>query len=108
MCSLSKKRGFSYYNIEQFLREAGAERINEKAVVTFEEELRSMANELINEAEMYAKYAGRKKVITNSDIDMVKSCRIKHVYVRPNPVRKLKHVKIKSPVQKPVINLRME
>ncbi|MEM3227943.1 MAG: hypothetical protein QXR58_00715 [Candidatus Micrarchaeaceae archaeon] len=63
-----KKRRFSLYDIEEYLKEVGAERVNEKAVVCFEEELEDTVKELIEEAQFYANYAGRKKLITNSDI----------------------------------------
>ena len=67
---LAKQRGFSLYDIEQFIREAGAEKINEKAVVSLEKELEDTVNELINEASMYANYAGRKRLIKLSDIEL--------------------------------------
>ncbi len=66
-----EKRAFSLYDIEQFLKEAGAERVNEKAVISLEKELRDTANELIQEASMYANYAGRKKMIKASDIELL-------------------------------------
>ena len=87
------KKGFSYYDIEQFLREAGAEKINEKAIVSFEEELESTVKELANEAVMYAKYAGRNTLITDCDVDMVNSCGAKKLYIANNkPPRKKKAV----------------
>ena len=60
---------FSLYDVEQFLREAGAERINEKAVISLERELQDTVNELVDEASMYANYAGRKKLIKVGDIE---------------------------------------
>jgi histone H3/H4 len=86
------KKGFSYYDIEQFLREAGAEKINEKAIVSFEEELESTVKELANEAVMYAKYAGRNMLITDCDVDMVNSCGAKKLYIANRPPRKKKAV----------------
>lgn len=70
---LVKQRGFSLYDIEQFIREAGAEKINEKAVVSLEKELEDTVNELVNEASMYANYAGRKRLINISDIELANS-----------------------------------
>lgn len=61
------------YDVEQFLREAGAEKINEKAVISLERELEDTVNQLVEEASVYANYAGRKKVINLSDIDLTQS-----------------------------------
>ncbi len=63
-----KSRGFSLYDIEQFLREAGAKKVNEKAVVSLEKELEDTVGELLAEASLYANYAGRKRLIKRSDI----------------------------------------
>jgi len=68
---LSKNREFSLYDIEEFLKEAGAERINEKAVVSLEKELEDTVKELIDEVTVYANYAGRKKLIKKDDIELV-------------------------------------
>jgi histone H3/H4 len=65
-----KKREFSLYDIEQFLRDAGAERINEKAVVSLEKELEDTVRELVDGARMYASYAGREKLVKSSDIEL--------------------------------------
>ena len=65
-----KKREFSLYDVEQFLREAGAERINEKAVISLEKEIEDTVKELVDEASMYASYAGRKSMIDSSDIEL--------------------------------------
>jgi histone H3/H4 len=70
---LAKSRGFSLYDIEQFLRDAGAERVNEGAIVSLERELEDMVGEIINEAQVYANYAGRKKLITASDVRLTSS-----------------------------------
>ena len=78
------KKGFSYYDIEQFLRDAGARRINEDAIVSFEKELENTVKDLVNEAEMYANYAGRNKLITNLDIDIAETCPSKRVYLHKN------------------------
>ena len=66
-----KKREFSLYDIEQFLREAGAERINEKAVISLEKEIEDTVKELVDEASLYAGYAGRKKLINSADVELV-------------------------------------
>ncbi|MDE1868831.1 MAG: hypothetical protein KGH60_02590 [Candidatus Micrarchaeota archaeon] len=66
-----KRRGFSLYDIEEYLKEAGAERVNEKAVMSLERELQETVNELVEEAAVYADYAGRKRLIKRSDIKLV-------------------------------------
>ena len=66
------KKGFSLYEIERFLREAGAEKINEKAVLSFEKELADTVTELVNEAQIYANYAGRKKHIKDTDVEFIR------------------------------------
>lgn len=70
---MRQKRGFSLYDVETFLRDAGAERVNETAVLNLEAELEDTVNDLINEAEIYANYAGRSKLIKKSDIALIKS-----------------------------------
>ncbi|MGC8478692.1 MAG: hypothetical protein ACP5NE_02060 [Candidatus Micrarchaeia archaeon] len=70
---MSKKRCFSLYDIEEYLKEVGAEKVSEKAVVGFEAELEETVKELLGEAEFYANYAGRKKLITNSDLALAAS-----------------------------------
>lgn len=66
----AKTRVFSLYDIEEFLKEAGAERISEKAVVTLEHELENTVNDIVSEAQLYANYAGRKTRIEESDIEL--------------------------------------
>lgn len=61
-------REFSLYDIEQFLREAGAERVTEDAVMDLEKELERFADKLTNKAVRYAAHAGRKKLIKREDI----------------------------------------
>ncbi len=68
-----RKKGFSFYDIEQFLRDAGAQKINEGAVDMFEKELEETVNELIDKAKIYANYAGRKRLIKDSDIILIKN-----------------------------------
>lgn len=65
-----KKVGLSMYDVEQFLRDAGAEKINEKAVISLNRELQDTVNSLIDEASLYANYAGRRKMIKESDINL--------------------------------------
>jgi len=65
-----EKRGFSLYDIELFLREAGAEKINANAVISLEKELESTLNDLLEDAELYANYAGRSRLIKASDIKL--------------------------------------
>ncbi len=62
------ERKFSLYDIEQFIREAGAERITEDAVTQMEREIGKLAEQITNKAMSYAKHAGRKKLIRTSDI----------------------------------------
>lgn len=71
-----KKREFSLYDIEQFLREAGAERVNEKALISLEKELEDTVRELVEDAGLYASYAGRKRLIKSSDIELARYNRI--------------------------------
>ncbi len=66
-------RGFSLYDMEQFLKDAGAERINEKAVVSLERELNDTVKQLVENAQVYANYAGRKRVIKRSDIALART-----------------------------------
>lgn len=68
---LVKRRGFSLYDIEEYLKEAGAERVNEKAVMSLERELQDTVSELVEEASVYANYAGRKRLVKSSDIALV-------------------------------------
>ena len=68
---LVKQRGFSLYDIEDYLKEAGAEKIKEGAILTFEQELEDTVKNLVGEAKLYADYAGRKSLITHSDINLI-------------------------------------
>lgn len=65
-----KRREFSLYDIEQFLRDAGAERVNEKAIISLEKELEDTVKELVDEASVYADYAGRSRLINVADIEL--------------------------------------
>ncbi len=60
-------RKFSLYDVEQFIREAGAERISEDAVLDLEMELENFADSIAQEAIKYAEHAGRK-LIKSEDI----------------------------------------
>ena len=92
---MSKQRGFSPYDIEQFLKEAGAEKINENAVFEFEKELEGMLDELVEQAKIYANYAGRKKLIRGSDIDLARHIKIK-TYSISSRRRKFRHARTKA------------
>ncbi|MDE1825393.1 MAG: NFYB/HAP3 family transcription factor subunit [Candidatus Micrarchaeota archaeon] len=65
------KRGFSLYDIEQFMREAGAEQVTEDAVEDLERELERITEKLAERALKYAKHAGRSKLIRRSDVALV-------------------------------------
>lgn len=65
------RHAFSLYDIEEFLRDAGAEKVNERAVISFEEELENTLNDLLNEAEKYANYAGRRNLIKRGDVKLL-------------------------------------
>ncbi|MDE1851696.1 MAG: NFYB/HAP3 family transcription factor subunit [Candidatus Micrarchaeota archaeon] len=56
------------YDIEQFIREAGAEKITEDAVVDLEKELEKLCDTVTKQAMKYAEHAGRKKLIREEDI----------------------------------------
>ncbi|MDE1856213.1 MAG: NFYB/HAP3 family transcription factor subunit [Candidatus Micrarchaeota archaeon] len=62
------KRGFSLYDIEQLMKDSGAEFISEDAVVDLEQELERMTEKIANRALSFAKHAGRNKLIKKSDI----------------------------------------
>ncbi|MCL5419750.1 MAG: NFYB/HAP3 family transcription factor subunit [Candidatus Marsarchaeota archaeon] len=61
-------RKFSLYDMEQFLREAGAERVTEDAVVGLEKEIERLAEKLADRAMVYAVHAGRKRTIRREDV----------------------------------------
>ncbi|MGC8710711.1 MAG: histone [Candidatus Micrarchaeia archaeon] len=66
------ERGFSLYDIEQFIREAGAERVTEDAVVDLELELERLTEKIADRALKYAKHAGRSKLIRGSDVLLIR------------------------------------
>ncbi len=77
-------REFSLYDIEQFLREAGAEKVTEDAVLNLEKELARLADKVTNKAIKYAAHAGRKKLIKKEDILLTRSNAHQHNnYSRP-------------------------
>ncbi len=61
--------------MEQFLKEVGAERVSEGAITTLEKELQDTLKDLVEEAELYANYAGRKTV-NRSDVELVSTEKI--------------------------------
>ncbi len=67
-----KTRGFSLYDVEQFLREAGAERVTEDAISDLEKELEELTDKIGKRALNYARHAGRNKTIKRSDVALVK------------------------------------
>ena len=62
------ERAFSLYDMEEFLREAGAERVTEDAVLNLEKELEKLTETLANKALRYAAHAGRRKLINKNDV----------------------------------------
>lgn len=73
ICSVERgdrvgQKDFSLYEIEQFIREAGAEKVTEDAVRDLERELERLANTLTKRAITYAEHAGRRKLIRTSDV----------------------------------------
>ena len=104
------KRTFSLYDIEQYLRDAGAEKINEKAVLSFEEELESTVTGIVSEAQVYANHAGRSMLIKREDLELVGFGGVPkggRVIMRRVPTRKRKVVRRTKLPAKPVINVRM-
>lgn len=73
-------RKFSLYEVEQFIREAGAERVTEDAVLNLERELEKLAEKIANKAIRYAEHAGRRKLIRKSDILLTDHSVVSTVY----------------------------
>lgn len=70
-CGIGDRVGqkeFSLYEIEQFIREAGAEKVTEDAVRDLEREIERLANTITKKAITYAEHAGRRKLIRTSDV----------------------------------------
>ena len=93
-------REFSLYDIEQFLREAGAERVTEDAVMNLERELEKLTDKVANKAIRYAAHAGRKKLIKKEDILLTRKAHpAPAAYSRPaNLSRKAKTTKMASTI----------
>ena len=66
------QKEFSLYEIEQFIREAGAEKVTEDAVRDLEREIEKLANTLTKEAMTYAEHAGRRKLIRTADFRLTR------------------------------------
>ncbi len=66
---MARGRYFSLYDIEQFLKEAGSERINESAVMTLEKELEDTVKAWVDDAQVYANYAGRSRLVRSADLE---------------------------------------
>lgn len=62
------ERAFSLYDVEQFIREAGAERVTEDAVRDLEHRLEKLTELMASRAVRYAAHAGRSKLIKKQDI----------------------------------------
>jgi histone H3/H4 len=54
--------------MEDFLKEAGAERVTEDAVLNLEKELEKLTETLAKKAMVYAAHAGRTKLINKNDV----------------------------------------
>ena len=60
------------YDIEAFIREAGAEKVTEDAVLNLERELEKLAESVANRAAKYAAHAGRHRLIKKNDVLLAK------------------------------------
>ncbi len=69
------ERAFSLYDVEEFIREAGAERIGEDAVVDLERELEKLTEALTKKAKLYAEHAGRNRLIRKDDVLLLRKGR---------------------------------
>ncbi len=76
------ERKFSLYDIEQFIREAGAEKVTEDAVLDLERELEKLAESVTNKAMRYAEHAGRKRLIKRSDILLTRNLKTLQQHAR--------------------------
>lgn len=59
---------FSLYELDLFLREAGAERVTEEAVLALDRELSRLAEIMAESSMKYARHAGRNKLIKKDDV----------------------------------------
>jgi histone H3/H4 len=66
-------RAFSLYDMEEFLKEAGAERVTEDAVLNLERELEKLTQSVANKALRYAAHAGRRKLINKNDVMLTRN-----------------------------------
>lgn len=66
------ERRFSLYEMEQFIKEAGAERVTEDAVRDLEREIEKFADSITKSALKYANHAGRKRLIKREDVLLIK------------------------------------
>ncbi len=67
------QKEFILYEIEQFIREAGAEKVTEDAVRDLEREIEKLADTLTKKAMTYAGHAGRKKLIRTADFRLTRN-----------------------------------
>lgn len=61
-------RKFSMYDVEALIKEAGAERVTEDAVLTLEKELERLTERIGERAFRYANHAGRHRLIKRDDV----------------------------------------
>jgi len=80
----NNKRIFSLYEIEQFIKEAGAEKVTEDAVRDLEREIEKLANSITKNAIRYAEHAGRKKLIRTSDVLLTRKTEHDAHYSKPS------------------------
>jgi len=66
-------RAFSLYDMEEFFKEAGAERVTEDAVLNLERELEKLTQSVANKALRYAAHAGRRKLINKNDVMLTRN-----------------------------------
>ncbi len=64
------------------MRDAGAQKITEEAVVDLEREISKLAEKLTDEAVGYARHAGRSKLIKKSDILLLRAGQRKRILRR--------------------------
>ncbi len=77
-----ERRAYSLYEVERFIREAGAEKVTEDAVQDLEKELERLTELLAQKAKLYAQHAGRNKLIKKEDIALLHS-KYRKIYKRP-------------------------
>jgi histone H3/H4 len=82
------KRTFSMYDVEQFIREAGAEKVNERAVICLEKELKETADHLVELAATYANHAGRTRTIKRSDVVLARNAKMRRLIIARKGVKR--------------------